>query len=301
MSETLTNTPLVSVVVITYNSSRYVLETLESIKSQTYKNIELVISDDCSTDETVAICQKWIGINQERFVRTEIVLVDKNTGVAPNCNRGLKAAQGEWIKLIAGDDLLYGDAIDAYVGFAKENPKAEVIVSDMECFGEKNHRVSVNKSINDKSADWQLKKFLLLAKDGVPHTGPPWFHKRKVLEAIGGYDLSYPMIEDFPTVLRLLDNGVKVYALNHVCVGYRVVAGSLSTEKGFMEKFLNMYLASAFPVIKKRKLFLILYEFYVFRAITLKKNKIMNIKIFRYALRMTSPYSWVEYVRKRVT
>lgn len=59
------NKPLVSIVVITYNSSEYVLETLESAKAQTYTNIELIVSDDCSTDETVSICKN--GLKQTRI------------------------------------------------------------------------------------------------------------------------------------------------------------------------------------------------------------------------------------------
>lgn len=52
--------PLVSVIVITYNSSKYVLETLNSVAAQTYDNIELIISDDCSKDNTVEICRNWL-------------------------------------------------------------------------------------------------------------------------------------------------------------------------------------------------------------------------------------------------
>lgn len=52
--------PLVSVIVITYNSSKYVLETLNSVAAQTYDNIELIISDDCSVDNTVEICRNWL-------------------------------------------------------------------------------------------------------------------------------------------------------------------------------------------------------------------------------------------------
>ena len=59
--------PLVSVVV-TYNSSATVLETLDSIKNQTYKNIELIITDDFSKDDTVALCQSWVDTNKERFL-----------------------------------------------------------------------------------------------------------------------------------------------------------------------------------------------------------------------------------------
>ena len=59
-SATSQSLPLVSVVVITYNSAKFVIETLESVKSQTYKNIELIISDDCSTDDTVERCRLWL-------------------------------------------------------------------------------------------------------------------------------------------------------------------------------------------------------------------------------------------------
>ena len=51
---------LVSISVITYNSSKYILDTLDSVKAQTYPNLELVISDDCSTDNTIDLCKDWV-------------------------------------------------------------------------------------------------------------------------------------------------------------------------------------------------------------------------------------------------
>ena len=83
--------PLVSIIVITYNSSKYVLETLESAKAQTYQNIELIISDDGSQDETVELCEKWLAENKDRFIDSQIITVEKNTGIPANCNRGVKA------------------------------------------------------------------------------------------------------------------------------------------------------------------------------------------------------------------
>ena len=63
------NIPLISVVVLTYNSSLYITETLNSIKDQTYDNIELIITDDCSTDSTLIICEDWINLNKSRFCK----------------------------------------------------------------------------------------------------------------------------------------------------------------------------------------------------------------------------------------
>ena len=59
--------PLVSIIVLTYNSSLTILETLESLKKQSYPNIELIISDDASKDETVKICQTWVQANSYKF------------------------------------------------------------------------------------------------------------------------------------------------------------------------------------------------------------------------------------------
>lgn len=98
--------PLVSIIVITYNSAKYVLETLESAKAQTYQNIELIITDDASQDDTVEICKEWLKENKELFVKTELVTVQKNTGISPNCNRGLKLSNGKWLKFIAGDEVI---------------------------------------------------------------------------------------------------------------------------------------------------------------------------------------------------
>lgn len=64
---------LVSICVLTYNSSEYIIETLDSIKNQNYQNIELIISDDCSFDNTVILCTQWINLNRDRFVRVELI------------------------------------------------------------------------------------------------------------------------------------------------------------------------------------------------------------------------------------
>lgn len=293
MAETLNSTPLVSVVVITYNSSKYVLETLESIKSQTYKNIELVISDDCSTDETVAICQEWVEENQQRFVRTEIVEVEKNTGVAPNCNRGLNAAQGEWVKLIAGDDIVFPNGIQAYMEFVSKNNNIEVAISSWRYFGEKSGRFSVNECVNEMPLDLQLKRALLRVRDGQPGLGCSGFYKRKALLSVGGYDESFPMIEDYPTTLRILNSGIKIYYLDVVCVGYRINGGSISTHKNFSRKFLSMYEECAIPLIKDRGYYGLLYHFYALKISDSCEGSGFFSVLARRLIKASSFYFWV--------
>ena len=79
-------TPLVSISLLTYNSDRFVLETLESVKAQTWQHIELIISDDGSTDQTVMICSNWLVENQQRFNKTQLITVAQNTAIPSNWN-----------------------------------------------------------------------------------------------------------------------------------------------------------------------------------------------------------------------
>ena len=98
---------LVSIGIITYNSEKTILETLNSAYNQTYKNIELIISDDFSHDNTVNICKEWISEHSSRFVNCFVLTSTQNTGTSANCNRLINYCSGEYLKILAGDDILY--------------------------------------------------------------------------------------------------------------------------------------------------------------------------------------------------
>ena len=128
------NNPLVSIIVITYNSAKYVCETLDSAISQTYKNIEVIISDDCSNDDTTSVCEKWIEEHNEIGIPLSLVKSDKNTGTSGNCNRGFKASRGEWIKIIGGDDILVSTAIEDYIDYVFSHPGIMHLVANLMTF-----------------------------------------------------------------------------------------------------------------------------------------------------------------------
>ena len=125
---------LVSCTVLAYNSASTILEALESIKAQTYQNIELIVSDDCSTDDTVELCRKWIAQNSDRFVRVELITVDHNTGVCANSNRVLRACKGLWRKGIAADDKLLPNCVSDFIAFVREYPEARWVSSNMRAY-----------------------------------------------------------------------------------------------------------------------------------------------------------------------
>ncbi len=240
-NDTLEKQPLVSIIVITYNSSKYVLETLESAKAQTYQNIELIVSDDCSTDNTVEICRKWIEKNKERFVRTELITAEKNTGIPANCNRGVKAAQGEWVKLIAGDDILDKNCIENYIAFVNEDHSIKITFAKFLRFEELNEGkffympkyYGYKHFYSEKNN--ASKQHRILLRRNFFH-GPTIFIQKTLLETIGGFDENYKF-EDLPLALNITRRGIKLYFLDKITVWYRTnipsITNAYSTEKLF--------------------------------------------------------------------
>ena len=250
------NNPLVSIIVITYNSSKYVLETLESAKVQTYQNIELIVSDDCSTDNTVEICSDWLIENKERFVRTELITVEKNTGIAPNCNRGFKAARGEWVKSIAGDDILNPECISTFLHYIKKHPGFSFLFSDMEIFG--NDKVSYKKNYariwTDRSlrsyesittAENQLKK--LMISNNVSSASA--IYKRETFNLIGGFDEEIKLLEDWPFWINASKKGYLIISIKEKLIRYRLNESSVQTSARYKiayELFLQKYIFKNF-------------------------------------------------------
>ncbi len=226
-----TTDPLVSIIVIVYNSSNYILETLESIRSQSYKNIELIISDDCSTDNTLDVCKKWISDNPN--FHTKICTTEKNTGISGNINRGVKIATGEWIKLLSGDDLLFEDSIERFLSFVFSNG-VEVCVSRMHFFGDLKNVEFKRKHYDefyDVFSELSVKqKFKLLLKEcTLPMPG--LFISKKLFESIGYINEDYPFAEEWPTFLTILKKEIDIPYFNEELIKYRCAENSLSSEK----------------------------------------------------------------------
>ena len=233
------NTPLVSVIIITYNSSRYVLETLESIKSQSWKYIELIISDDASKDNTVQLCRDWIKENRERFVESKIITVEMNTGISANCNRGLQATTGEWIKLIAGDDVLMDNCIADNLEYARRLPEASFIVSDMTEIDENSVPI-YKKNINEGLAFLMSKSTTeeqLKAYSRWPEflNTPTFFYRRELLNVIGYCNEKFKIYEDMVMIFKIISAKVKIHYVNKPTVQYRIHANSASRNKSIDE------------------------------------------------------------------
>ncbi|SNS58840.1 Glycosyltransferase involved in cell wall bisynthesis [Ekhidna lutea] len=118
---------LVSVCVPLYNGEKYLRESLDCIVNQTYKDLEILIVDDCSLDDSMAIAQEY----QLKDGRIRIVHNQQNLGLVGNWNRCIKEAKGEYVKFHFQDDLMMNDTIEKMVLMAK-NSNLHVVITDRE-------------------------------------------------------------------------------------------------------------------------------------------------------------------------
>lgn len=229
---------LVSIIVITYNSSKYVLEALESCHRQIKEercnfatshkcnipSIELVVSDDCSTDDTFEICKQWMQSHGDLFERAICTRTTHNGGICWNYNHALKFAKGMWIKYIAGDDLLRDNCIKSYL--SKVDATSKLYFSDMEIINQiGEHKIFAHNPIPSGNAVQQFRHALW--RD-VCFSGSTIFAKKKQLLQIGGFDMLFPMSEDYPIAMKHLSNGLSIGNISKPLVCWRQHKESVS-------------------------------------------------------------------------
>lgn len=242
-------TMIVTVIVYTYNSSNYILETLDSIKKQTYKDLMLIITDDSSTDSTIEICKKWLDINGDRFIKTKIITSEKNTGISGNANRGWNACETEYAKDIAGDDLLLPNCIQDFVDFIHEHPDTIIVFSRVRPF-----RVCLNIKMWYKESTHDYSFFdlslteqyrsLIYKGNNLP-AASCFYNIKKLREIHFEHDERIPLLEDYPKWIKLLQMGIKFVLLDKHTVGYRLNENSLSVgaySPAFLKSNILFYL-----------------------------------------------------------
>lgn len=217
---------LISVVVVTYNSEKTILDTLVSIQNQTYKNIEIVVSDDCSEDKTLEIVYDYARRNENVI----IVPGEENRGVAANVNKGLRAANGKLFKSIAGDDMLEPFAIEVFRKYYEEDV---IMISDFTVFGDESSETmeNVKKYFSQMLFFYNLpqkKQRKVLAKQ-CPVCGPGLgLLSSALLEKVGYYSEKYKYMEDHPFYMKCADYGICFKYIDKKLVRYRVSRSSLS-------------------------------------------------------------------------
>lgn len=224
------NTPLVSVVVLTYNSSKTVLETLDSIKNQTYPSIQLVVGDDCSTDNTREVVQSWINENSDRFEEAVLVKTPQNGGVTMNKTNAYKSVRGEWVKGIAADDRLKPQCLEIFLQQAKETGE-KFFSCQLDLFSTSDADLQTGQELYDNYFKYicepQEKQWHRLVYDKYYIPGPSLFYSMDLYREVDGCDTRFAMWEEYSFVYRVLSAGYRLTPVYEKLVEYRYEENSL--------------------------------------------------------------------------
>ena len=217
--------PLVSVIIPVYNHEKYVQETIKSIINQTYKNIELLLLDDGSKDNSFA---KALGLKEEcekRFVRV-VMETKENEGTKATTNKLFELASGKYVYLIASDDLAKPNAIQKELEFLENNPDYVLAVGDDEVIDKDGilqnvptakENISRARKINFKSDDFGNYATLFFIGNHVPNG---YLMKKSILDKCGELTDEAPL-EDWWLMLHFAKYG-KIKYIDEIMLSYRI-------------------------------------------------------------------------------
>ena len=223
--------PLVSICTPCYNHEKYLEDYIESIIMQDYPNIELIISDDSSKDNSLSVIEKHKERLKKRFVRVEIIQNKNNVGITKNCNIVTTLAKGKYIKLFASDDIMFPNCISEAVNFMEENLSVGVllggayVVPDEYKYGTVYGKYSKTSCLNNNLLSQDKILWNLLYK-GNFICAPGVMIRKKVYENNGYYDEN-AQYEDYEFWLKICKKE-KFYYINNYNVCYRKANTSIS-------------------------------------------------------------------------
>ena len=233
-----TKVPLVTVSMATYNGARYLEETLHSVRAQTFTDFEVVMVDDCSTDGTWAILQRFAALDP----RFRAVLSPRNEGLVATRNAGLALARGTFVAFVDQDDLWTPDALEYRVSLAAEHPSAQVVATDLMWFTDTLPtepfvgRVTLGpraRAVFGDSLASGRPALLDAPFEAVATLHFAWVGatlvRRAALAAIGDFDRSFVGPEDTLVWLRLAQRGPFLFSPK-VTAFYRQHAASMVAQ-----------------------------------------------------------------------
>ena len=206
---------LVSLVTVCYNSEKTISKTIESVLSQTHDNIEYIIVDGQSTDNTLSIVEEYRTALEEKGY-TYRVISEKDNGIYDAMNKGIKMATGEIIGIINSDDWYEPIAVETAVRVYEEE-QYDMFYADINLIKE-NGKVIVKQSKMDRfptSRHWNH---------------PTTFVTRKTYEELGAFRCE-GIHDDFDFVLRVRRGGKKIVIRNIVLTNFKT--GGASNDKSF--------------------------------------------------------------------
>jgi glycosyltransferase involved in cell wall biosynthesis len=207
------SSPLVSIVLPTYNGARYLQQSLDSCLAQTYTNFELIIVNDCSTDNTLEIAAAYAAKDPRVKVINNVV----NKRLPASLNTGFDEAKGEYFTWTSDDNYYAPDAIERMVAQLQARPEIDLVYCDYMRVDDANKEVGVFRmnDINQSFIGWE-------------GCGACFLYKREVHFRNKGYNVSAFLIEDYDFFIRAFMHSKFLYMPEYDVYYYRVHDASLT-------------------------------------------------------------------------
>jgi len=234
----------VSVVIPVHNGERYLAEAIESILSQTFRDFELLIVDDGSTDGSRAVMERYA--RQDARIR---ILCQANRGVSAAGNRGLAEARGEWVARLDADDLFLPEKLERQLAFVRRYP-------DVRIAGTLGHFINgAGRFIGLVSTDGP---FTRAQFEAMTARGEPVFfvhsstlmHRETVL-AVGGYREQFVQAEDVDLWLRMAERGHLLLKMPEPLLLYRLHGASLTMSRNAEQKLQHRWVMACAAARRK--------------------------------------------------
>lgn len=224
---------LVSVIVPVYNNEQYIKESLDSVINLTYKNIEIIVIDDGSKDESISIVKKYCKLDK----RIVFFQNEKNIGTAKTIKRGIRESKGKYIFFNAADDISLQNRIERCLSIFHNNKNIGLIASTAIIINSKSQETGKMTEINEKvqnsniSIEQFKRNYCLGATMAI-------VNDKNILLKEGMLEYT----DDYETSLEYLLNGYDIYLLREPLVKYRMHENNQSNSRGKLSEKVKLTL-----------------------------------------------------------
>ena len=232
--------PLVSVLLPVYNGSKYLLEAIQSVLSQTYKHFELIVVDDGSTDSSLEILSEIA----KRDERVRVLTSSENCGIVSALNRALSVAKGTFIMRMDSDDICTPQRLEWQVQYLMTHPDISVLGGYVEMFSSSD---SSSTKIVRHPTNPALLHFSMFLYCTIVH--PSVLMRISVLRKFNGYRSSHNHVEDYDLWLRMLQSpSIRMTNLPRVVLRLRKHEHNISRVRA-NEQCENALIVSTMPCV----------------------------------------------------
>ncbi|WP_052002938.1 glycosyltransferase [Microvirga sp. BSC39] len=230
------NNPLVSVCIPAYNHDKYIADCVKSVLAQTISDFEIVITDDMSSDQTVAIIETF---SDERI---RLFRAMTNQGPSATANNNIRQARGQYICFLASDDRFQPEKLERQLAFLQNNPDVGIVFSYMRYVDEggapiDGHPAYRYTDVENRSREEWLRKFFF---EGNYLSAPTAMIRREVFDRIGLLDIRLLQTQDFDFWIRACLH-YEIHVLPERLIDYRIRASQQNTSAPTPEKQAQTY------------------------------------------------------------